>query len=217
MMKHVFIVCCLIVTFSACKKEDETITFTGKVTSSNINMQVEDAVVILDYKPVSSSLYTAGYKKLASGRSAADGSFEMEFARSRSSDYRVRVRKQGYFTFEKEYVPVVFESENTVINNYDIVPKAYVKVQLKNTTQYNSNDHLVFSFPDMENLGAGCCTQDYIHGHGRFFDTSFVCASAGDDYLIYEFNYTMGNSTSHSGPDSVFLNAFDTTALNVLY
>lgn len=203
--------------FISCTKDDKTITVDGSVTDPNRNMPVANADVILDYKPVSSSIYNAGYQNLVSASTASDGSYELKYDKEKSSDYRIRIRKDKYFMFEKEYAPEKFESNSSVSMSFYLIPEAFVKTELTNISSFNDQDHIVFQFPEIDGSYPGQCSPGYIHGYGRYFDSSFVCAVPGDEHLSYEYDVTVNGKTSHYGPDSIYTPAFDTTLLKINY
>lgn len=207
----------LLLIFSACKEEDQTIKVKGKVSDPKTGQGVAAATIILDNKPVSSSVYNAGYQKLASADTKSDGTYELKYEKEKSSDYRIRVRKDGYFLLEKEYPPQKFESDSEVNLNFGLQIKGYVRTHLKNVSNYNQDDHIVFRFPDMEQQCADCCPSDYLHGYGQYFDSIFVCAAPGNNWLRYEYSVTISGSTNLYGPDSVYVKASDTVNLNVNY
>ncbi|MFO8086406.1 MAG: hypothetical protein R6T91_01195 [Bacteroidales bacterium] len=200
-----------------CQKQTETITVTGKIWNPNTNQAVSQADVFLSNKPVSSSVYNASYQQLAFTASTSDGSYTLKFDREKSSDYRMRVQKDGYFLYEKEYAPGTFESSEDVSLSFDLLSKGYVNTRIRNLSSYNQDDHVVFRFLNIDQQCSDCCPGGFVHGYGQYFDTSFVCAAPGDDYLVYQYSVTINNATNIFGPDSVFVNTADTTDLSIDY
>lgn len=201
----------------SCDKDEQKIKLSGKVLNPNNQLGIENADVFLDHKPVSSSIYNAGYQQLSSASTKSDGSYSLTYEKTRSSDYRIKVRKDDYFIFEKEYSPEKFENENEIKMNFNLFPKGFLKTSISNVSSYDNNDHIVFRFLNMEQQCMDCCPADYIHGYGQSFDTLFVCAAEGGTYLTYEYSVTINNSTNLYGPDSVYVQSFDTTLINIDY
>lgn len=207
----------LLMVIISCKKDEQEIKLSGKVINPNNQNGIESADVYLDHKPVSSSIYNAGYQNLNSTMTTSDGSYTIKYEKTRSSDYRIKITKEDYFTFEKEYTPGKFEDNSEIKMNFNLYPKGFLKTSINNVSSYNNNDHIVFRFLNMDQQCAGCCPSSYIHGYGQYFDTLFVCAAEGGEYLSYEYSVTINNSTNLYGPDSVYVNPFDTTSLNIEY
>ena len=219
MNKYLFLICCLIlISTYACEKGDQSITVQGKVKNPNTGNGISNATVILDNKPVSSSVYNAGYQKLVSATTSSDGSYQLEYKREKSSDYRISVRKESYITFRQEYAPEVFETDDEINMSFELASKGYLKTEITNESSYDDNDHIVFSFLDAGNHQCvDCCPSEFIHGYGPYYDTSFVCVAPGSSYYSYEYNVTLNNSTSLYGPDSVYVEPFDTTTISISY
>ena len=215
----IMIFCCwLILGQMSCEKEEQNITVEGKVKNTNTGNGIPDATVILDNKPVSSSVYNAGYQKLASTTSSSDGSYELNYKKERSSDYRITVRKDAYINFRKEYAPDKFESKEKINMTFDIASKGYIKTEITNVSSYNDDDHFFIRFLDAgDGQCTDCCPSAYIHGYGQYFDTIIVCAAPAEDYYRYEYNVTINNSTSLYGPDSIYVKPFDTTKITIDY
>ncbi|MCF8217538.1 MAG: carboxypeptidase-like regulatory domain-containing protein [Bacteroidales bacterium] len=210
--------CLLLLGFSSCEKDEQNITVEGKVINTNTGNGVSDATVILDNKPVSSSVYNAGYQKLVSATTSSDGSYQLQYEKERSSDYRITVRKDSYIPFREEYAPDVFEAEQQVNMSFNLASKGYIKTEINNVSSYNENDHIVLRFLDAGQYECiDCCPSEYIHGYGQYFDTTFVCIAPGGDYYSYEYNVTINNSTNLYGPDSVYIEPFDTTKITIEY
>lgn len=203
--------------FFSCSKDDSKVVVKGKVRETGNAKAVEGVTVRLDHKPVSSSIYTSGFQILATDITKADGTYKLEFTKTRSSDYRVRLNKKGYFTVENEYPPAQFETNSDIYLDFFVYPEAFVRTQIQNVSSYNEQDHIAFRFLDLRAQCKDCCPSGYIHGYGRYYDTTFVCATAGEAYLTYEYSVTMNQTTVLHGPDSVFVAAFDTVDLNITY
>lgn len=217
-MKRVYAFYLLIcVMFFSCAKEENTIVVEGKISDPNLEKPLAGADIILDNKPVSSSVYNAGYQTLTSTTSGSDGSYKMEYEKEKSLDYRIRVRKDDYFLLEKEYAPEKFESGDDIFLSFNLLPKGYVKTIIKNKNSFNDQDHIIFQFTGMNGNSVGSCPGGYIHGYGKYFDTSFVCAAPGNDSLGYEYEVTKNGSTNLNGPYSEYISAFDTTLIEIDY
>ncbi|MGM0611953.1 MAG: carboxypeptidase-like regulatory domain-containing protein [Bacteroidota bacterium] len=220
MKKHFLLIfCCLLLLGSnSCEKDEQNITVEGKVKNTNTGNGVPGATVILDHKPVSSSVYNAGYQKLVSTTSSSGGTYQLKYEKERSSDYRITVRKESHITFRKEYAPDVFEEKEQINMSFDIASKGYIKTEINNVSSYNEDDHIVFRFlKGGQQQCVDCCPSGYIHGYGQYYDTTFVCAAPGGDYYTYEYNVTINNSTNMYGPDSAYIEPFDTTKMTVEY
>ena len=99
----------LLMVIISCKKDEQEIKLSGKVINPNNQNGIESADVYLDHKPVSSSIYNAGYQNLNSTMTTSDGSYTIKYEKTRSSDYRIKITKEDYFTIKKEYTTRKFK------------------------------------------------------------------------------------------------------------
>lgn len=190
---------------------------TGKVWDPYRDIPVQGASVILDNKPVSSSVYSAGFQTMETTETRSDGSYKLVFEKQRSSAYRLRIRKQGYIMFEKEYEPHIFEEQKEVNLSFSMPAKGYVRTRIQNMSSHNENDHIVFRFLSVDFQCPDCCSGAFLTHTGRFFDTTFVCAAPANSHLKYEYTSTINNNTFLTGPDSVLIPVMDTVLLNIIY
>ncbi len=206
-----------VLALGSCGKDEEMVRVTGKIHDPYRDIPVGGASVILDNKPVSSSVYSAGFQTMATTETRSDGSYELNFQKQRSSSYRLRIRKPEYLLVEREYDPYVFEEQEEVKLSFAMPAKGYVRTRIQNMSSHNENDHIVFRFLHVDFQCVDCCSGAFLSHTGRYFDTSFVCAAPANSHLKYEYSSTINNNTHLTGPDSVLVPVMDTIPLNVIY
>ena len=200
--------------FNTCKKKDNQINFSGKVINPGTNEGIGDAIVSLSSTSVQSWVYNSNFQDIATINSSADGTFNFKFEKQAASAYRLYIYKSNYFP--NTTIINATDVTEAYNNSFELFPEATITLKVKNTTPLDSADRILYRI----NKGAVVCTngcpEGYINGIGANYDTTITCKTYGNMYFLIESNITKGANTIQR-KDSIYLNPFVTSELNIFY
>ena len=206
-----------ILIFSTCKKKDSQVNFTGKVINPGNNQPVSDAIVTLSSTSVQSWVYSSNFQDIATMNSGQDGSFAFNFKEQAASAYRIYIYKNNYFANTTVINATDVTSENGYNSTFELNPEATMTLNVKNTMPHDTADRILFRIVQGAVTSAlNGCPSTYIVGKGIAYDSTITCKSYGNRYFIVESNITKGANTVLRR-DSIYLNPFVTTGLDVHY
>jgi hypothetical protein len=202
-------------TFS-CKKKNDTVKFTGTVTSPNEQSPVADAFIELQCQEISNSTWNANYSTVVYGSTDANGAFSFSFKSTRAAAFRVVINKDNYYEFAEEIDPDNLEGGDGYSAYYCIYPKAWLKLHIKNTSPYDAADYFDYKLLNGTLTGAGCCGDSLHSFAGITIDTLSKCSVTGHQNIIIKSHVTKHN-IPHEYYDTVFVTRFDTTSFDLFY
>jgi len=206
----------LMLLTNTCKKKDSQVNFTGKVIDPGNNQAVPDAIVTLASTSVQTWVYSSNFQDIASINSGQDGSFAFNFKEQAASAYRIYIYKSNYFTNTTIINANEVTSEAGYYNTFELNPEATIALNVKNTMPHDTSDRILFRIVKGAVSCANGCSESYVNGKGQNYDTTITCKTYGNRYFIVESNITKGANTVLRR-DSIHLNPFVTTGLNVYY
>ncbi len=222
-MKHRYIICFFIISgiiisaiIYSCKKDKEKITINGVVTDPNMNVKVSNAHVTISASMVTSGFYNSNYTDIASTTTDGNGAFTFEFEKQKSAGYRIYISKDNYFDNTIDIPDGKIVSGTPYTPTYNIYPVAYVKLHVKNSTPFDTNDKIRYSYTSGYTSCFECCSNVIIKGYGQHYDTISKCKTYGSQNVIINWSvYKAGYDIAYG--DTFFCTPFDTTFYEILY
>lgn len=194
------LVATILVVLIGCKKERETIV-SGRVTEAYSGVALDGVVLEFAYSQIRNGSYSSGYTELGSATSDASGGFAIEFGNVSAVNYRVRMRKEGYFFQEVTINQDEWKRSQENVFNPAMFLESSIRFRFYN---WNSPEKQVLFTLDEHSEGCqDCCTTKSIYLQG-VTDTSFTCAVYGNQEIGYRLNrISPGASTVEEGTISV--------------
>lgn len=181
-MKSVWSILVLAFLLGACKKGKETTVF-GTVTEGYDGVAIEGASLEFAYTALNNGTYSSGYTELGSTTTDADGSFSFSFENVSVIDYRVRVRKEGYFFQEHKLTRDQWRLGQE--NNFSATVYEEAVLNFRFYNSGNSGNTIIFNLKPHSEGCSGCCGTNKIVV-GGINDTSFSCQVYGNQQISYE-------------------------------
>lgn len=203
---------------SGCRKEPEEIelTVSGTVSDPFAGATLDGVDVRLAVNEVTAGIWNNSYVSLDQSTTSSDGRFSYTFEQRNAVDYRLRWSKDGYFDNETFIDPEDITTAMAYDQNYALYSKAWFKVQLVNSNPFDQSDYVIYQ----QTRGAGncnaCCQSTQMTLNGPDVDTTMTCTLYGDQWVKYEY-VVYRNNQINSYTDSVYVQPFDTTSVQVLY
>lgn len=182
-MRNLLVVTVLLVLVG-CKKEKETIV-SGKATDAYSGAPVSGVVLEFAYSQLRNGSYSAGYTELGTAMSDASGDFAFAFGNVTAVNYRVRLRKEGYFFREVIINQDEWKRSQENVFNPTLFLEASIRFRFYNWS--SSENQLLFTLEEHSEGCMDCCTTKSIYVAG-ITDTSFTCALYGNQEIGYRLN-----------------------------
>ena len=106
--------------------------------------------------------------------------------------------------------------ESPYIGSFDFISRSVLKIHVLNSTPFDVNDKITFSFLINPYAGADCCSSLPASFSGMSIDTTFNCLSVGG-FDLFLFKTITKNSSVNNYTDTIHTVPCDTTEVNLLY
>jgi hypothetical protein len=205
----------LVTIAPSCRKKDPVYLLEGQVKSYTNGQALSGVAVAAEQRTVGGNVFNGAFTQAASGNSASDGTYRLEWPRTQLAEVRLLATKASYIPATVVLDPEDFLPEETVYQNVRLRPEAFVEVTLTNTGDATAEDLMRFRFTQA-NFDCACCNGDWKELWGAEADTTFSCRIYGDIWLKY-----WAEVTAESGNlliiDSLWCPSFSTTPLMIEY
>jgi len=211
-----FILATVGITFISCKKDVRKFDVSGKVYDPKLKKDISGAEVVLRGSKIQSGIYNSNYVDLQSTNTASDGSYSFEVAEETVSGYRFYFNKKNYFDQLVDVETEELQNNNGFNLNIDLIPIAFLKLTVKNTTPVGSDDEIRIRFKNVEVQCKDCWNKGSITGVGPTYSYSRTAQTSGEHNLIIEWVVKKGGQ-QHIYSDTIFTKAFQTVSYNINY
>ncbi|MFH2095301.1 MAG: hypothetical protein ABIJ16_06335 [Bacteroidota bacterium] len=217
-MKPTIIVICSLILLVAvsCKKKDENILISGLIQDPLKEEVVSGVRVILSGQIFESGTYNATYTKLEEVISGSDGKFSFDLENQKIGNFKLSFFKDRYFESSS-----IFSSEDVVRGEdyYDVYPvynQSVLILYIKNNWPQNSGDYMKYTIQGEMLICSLCCGNSDNEFNGTSINLTRSCQIPGNQHIIIKRDVVKNeNPTVHY--DTLFIQAFDTTSLNIYY
>lgn len=200
----------------SCKKDPETISFSGKLFDTYLAVPVAGATITLQANGIVDGVYNASFVTIGTTQTAADGSFSFSFEESSYDAYRVTLQKNGYYLQQEIISSSGISPDAPFQQNFSIASLAWLKIHAQNTDPIDNDD--VFSCTVQNNpvSCSECCHSTLVSLGGMTVDSTWTCQTVGGFSLSLIYSVTKNNSTVTT-PVSLTTIAGDTLEYEILY
>ena len=174
---------------------------------------VGDMEATLTRRALSGGVLVGAYTNAASGETDASGLCELTFDRVNALDYRLDLRRDGWFSERQAFPADEFQPgkpRNVVV---EMMPRADVVIQIAPGEPTAPGDQI--QFRTLATPGPWVtCTPDYRTLTHMASDSAWSCAMPGDSYLHFQFTITREGEAAEV-LDSIWLPAWEETPLYI--
>ena len=206
----------LAISLYACKKENNsTITLAGTISDSTTGA-IGGANIQFSVKEISGGTFSSIFQTYYSGTSASDGTYTHTFDAHNALEYKIEITSEN--RFDQEYIinPDDLERNATNTFNFSLIPQSWYRVNIRNTSPYDSTDLIQYQIASSQLSCPGCCHNLIQLFDGDLVDTTFKCMTTGNSMLKTSWNVTK-NGFLMPFSDSVYCSTGDTAVMNINY
>ena len=215
-MKHLVFVLITIIALSSCAKKERSIKVSGNIYDPALNQAVAGATVKLKAAKIESGVYNSNYTEIEKVTTDASGNFTMDITVQKVSGYRFVVEKDDYFELEEDVNTDDFEKNNNYTANFQIYPKASIRLTVKNTSPQGMDDEIKYRYTNIEGSCKTCCNNNTITGTGPTYSADNECDVRGEKWIYINWVVTK-NGNQHLFSDSIHVEAFKKSTYNIDY
>lgn len=186
--------------------------FEGKIKESVNNAPVSGAEVTLYQRLYQGGVTQANFSKIAAISTDGLGHYQHSFEREQSTEFKITVKKDGYFDQEEIMQSSVISTENSNVFDYTLEPVSWVTFDI-----YNLNpetwDQLTLVLHNFRDGCSGCSPQDYYYFYEEL-DTQITFKTTGGEWAKFLYKDEWSGQTTQ---DSVYTTPFDTITYSFSY
>ncbi len=181
--------------FVGCRSNDNNLRIEGHVMDPNQNISVQNAHVILYTKQMVNGTWSNAFTKKDETYTEADGRFSFSFEFNYTTGYKLVISKEDYFSISNEFTENDFTSEKFFDADFELLPKAFLILHLKNNVSFDENDKIRFHIINWTKSCEDCCSNTYSEFIGKNIDEQIICSLEGAKNYELEYIVTRNNNS----------------------
>lgn len=198
-----------------CRKEN-TIPISGLVTDTNQSIPVEGVEVELWTQQIEGGIFTANYAFAGTASTGSDGKFDFVIEKANYTGIRLVFTKNNYFGWVAELNMEKIKNEQACYAEYQLLPKAWLKIRVKNNEPVSLDDYFEFRILNGYSGCEVCCKGEKYQFTGMDIDQTIDCQMAGHQDILIQWSMRK-NAEQIVKTESYFIKAFETTAIELFY
>lgn len=198
---------------SACKKENNTITFEGKVTEFSGGGAVEGVSIIIEEKKLENGAIPINYSVLGTTTTDASGNYQFTFEKDRTIEVKISAELDDFY---HEMVIRDIDDLSLVevnIENFILRAKAIAKISIENNGVTDFGDEISLVVDNDASICQTCCDGIVLNGA---VDTIIYCNVTGNEELDYSY-LTSNEFGVNFSEQTVYCPPGDTTQIFITY
>jgi len=200
---------------SACSKED-LIPVSGLITDPNQAIPVEGAKVEIWTQQIEGGIFTANYVLAGSAITGIDGTFLFNLENKNYTGIRLKLGKEGYYGWEPEINLDKIKTDHSFYAVYQLLPGAVLKIRVKNSEPFGSDDYFEFRILNGYSGCEECCKGEKYQFTGMDVDQTIDCKTSGHQDILIQWSKRK-NGEQIFKTDSYFVKAFQETGIELNY
>lgn len=205
----------ILILVSGCRQKDgfESRLY-GRVVNAETGGNITGAEVTFEQQLVANGSFNANWQFVGYQETTSQG-YDFTFERQNAASMRLDIRHDDYFDRIKNVNPDNVRTGEELSLEVALTAKSFLKVSVNNETPLNDQDELVFRLLGAE-FSCACCDEEERTFIGQDIDTSWTCPLPGYQYLHYRFDVDK-DTLEYITFDSIYIEPFDTSFLNISY
>jgi hypothetical protein len=199
--------------FSACKKDENTQRFEGRVRRGNNGNGLSGVTVKAQTQELNNGVFNSEFSTIANTTTDGTGQYDLPFEVATYSSLRLQFSKSFYHTLLVDVDPDHFESNNSFTKNVHLYPQATISLHISDGAQDFEQFNFRYKNTDFECV---CCDDSWKVIDQPNIDTTFSCMVYGDQTVYYEYRM-INNELDTLIQGSIFCPAFATQNLDLTY
>ncbi len=215
-MKKILFLLFVTLSLLSCNKTKNKLLFSGKVYSPNESKNLAGVTVELQAQLIESSMYNSNFQSLQKVTTDANGNYNIENDNVRASTFKLLVYDNNYIRSETEINSELVNLGKSYKKDFDIYPKAYLKIYVRNVTPADATDEISIS---VQHTSPGCdiCStiQNLILTGDNINDT-LICLIYGNQTVTVDYTTNTASGLNHYIHDE-YCTAFETKEFAINY
>jgi hypothetical protein len=203
----------LTLALAGCDKKTDVFMFDCVVFDLKVNGPVAGASVVMKVQRAAGG-FNPNYETVGSAVTDANGRFYIEVDKDVYYSFRVEVSHPQHFSGAFNVNPDDVPFSTAYSSTFDLQPKAWLSTHLINQ---NLSQTAIFAIDAETETCTACCTSASNIIQGFPIDSVFTCQVYGEQQALVSGTYVDLNGAVHQISESVFVAAFDTTTVTIIY
>ena len=214
-MRKILFFTVLIFLLFGCNKDKNKLLFSGQVYSPNENKNLSGITVELRGQLIESGTYNSNYQLLQKTTTDGDGKYNIVNDNVRASSFKISAYSDNYIRSEAEINSDLVSVGETYQKNFNIYPKAYLIIYVRNVVPADSTDEItinvIHSSPDCD----VCSNISNLVLSGIVNDT-LICLVYGNQPVTVDYTTNTASGLNQYSYD-VYCSAFETQDFTINY
>jgi hypothetical protein len=204
-----------LLVISGCKKND-SYRLSGLLLDPNQKIPVAGATVEIWTQQIKSGIFEANYQLASEQVTDIEGKFQSELPSAQYTGIKINFSKIGYFRLEAQEDLKNLRKDYVQYSEYHLLPKAWLDFHVFNNNPFDPDDYFEFKLMDINPACEDCCKEEIYQFSGVAVNMNFECLTAGHHDLVIQSTNRKNNQQVFK-TESVFIKAFDTTRIELIY
>ena len=200
----------------SCSKDRNKLLFSGQVYSPNESKNLSGITVELRAQLIESGTYNSNYQLLQKVTTDGGGKYSITNDNVRASSFKITAYSDNYIPSETTISSDLVSVGETYQKNFNIYPKAYLNIYVKNVAPANSTDEItisvIHSSPDCDI----CSDISNLVLKGDTINDTLICLVYGNQTITVNYTLNTNSGVSQHSHDE-YCPAFETKEFSINY
>jgi hypothetical protein len=199
--------------FAACKKEETTQRFEGRVLRGNNGGALSGVRVEAQTQELGNGVFNSEYSTLASTTTDGTGNYRIPFEMATYTSLRLEFTKSQYHRRWIDVDPSHFDQNDVFSKTVSLYPQATIALRISDgSAEYNQ---IQFRYKDID-FECTCCNDSWKVIDQPNIDTTISCMVYGDQMVHYQYRW-IATGVDSLVQDSIYCPAFTTQNIDLNY
>ncbi len=202
-----------LVAISGCKKKTDAFVFDCVVYDDKVDAPVGGAIVTMSVQRAVGG-FNPNYETVGYATTDANGRFVIEVEKEVYYSFRLDINHPQHFDQIFDVNPDDVPFSTAYSSTFSLEPKAWLKTHVVNQ---NGSQTVIFSIDAESEECTNCCTDNNTILQGFPVDSVFKCEVYGEQQVAVTGTYVDNGGAVIQVNEAAFVQAFDTTTINIIY
>lgn len=203
----------LTLALAGCGKKTDVFVFDCVIYDQKVDGPVAGATVVMKVQYAAGG-FNPNYETVGSALTDPNGRFYLEVDKEVYYSFRIEVSHPQHFNGAFNVNPDDVPFSTAYSTTFNLEPKAWISTHLINQ---NMSQTAIFAIDAETETCTACCTSANTIIQGFPIDSVFNCQVFGEQQALVSGTYVDQNGAVHQISESVFVAAFDTTTVTIIY
>ena len=215
-MKKILFFSFIVVSLLGCNKTKNKLLFSGQIYSPNENKNLAGITVELQAQLIESGTFNSNFQTLQKVTTDGTGGFNITNDNVRASTFKLLAYSDNYIRSEKEINSEMVSIGETYQTNFNLYPKAYLKIYVRNVAPADSTDeitiNIIHNSPDCD----VCSNITNLIFAGSNINDTLICLVYGNQTVTVKYTTNTASGLNQYTHDE-YCPAFETQEFSINY